>query len=270
MAVSQALLIDPDFIPLRAALVRKLGAMEAIVWQLVYFRTAQQSPHRYERDGQSWWRANREELSQASGLSSDQIKRVIAKLEKSGHLVAAEHRDGGITDRTKSYRCVTDESAQSSGANPPSQERGDSAQSSSKKSEEVSTSYSPRADGSAHSELFEQAWKHWPKKEARKPAFEKFQRLVRDRRISAEELAAEIIRHGDAFAASGRQVQYVPGLLPWLNQERWSDDLAQPTAAQPKQTAFHRNLSTVDYFAGQEHQHEQDRALPAARNVLPR
>lgn len=271
MAVPQALLIDPDFIPLRAALVRELGAPEAIVWQLIYFRTARQSPHRYERDGLSWWRANRDELAQASGLSSDQIKRVIAKLEKSGHLDAAEHREDGITDRTKSYRCVTDESAQSSGANPPSQERGDSAQSSSKKSEEeVSTSYSPRADGSALSELFDEAWKHWPKKEARKPAFEKFQRLVRARKISAEKLAAEIIRHGDAFTASGRQVQYVPGLLPWLNQERWSDDLAQPAAGQPKQTAFHRNLSTVDHFAAQEAQHEQARSLEAAHHVLPR
>ena len=270
MAVSQALLIDPDFIPIRAALVRELGAMEAIVWQLIYFRTSDRSPHRYEQDGQSWWRANREELAQASGLSSDQIKRVIAKLEKSGHLIAAEHRDGGITDRTKSYRCVTDESARSSGANPPSQEWGDSAHSSSKKSEEgVSTSYSPPSDGSALSELFDEAWKHWPKKEARKPAFEKFQRLIRDRVMSAEGLAAAIVQHGDAYAASGRDVQYVPGLRPWLNQGRWSDDLARPAASQPKQTAGHRNLSIVEHFA-QEAQHEQDRARTTAHHVLLR
>lgn len=271
MAVSPALLIDPDFIPLRAALVRELGAMEAIVWQLIYFRTAQQSPHRYERDGESWWRANREELSRASGLSSDQIKRVIAKLEKSGHLDAAEHREDGITDRTKSYRCVTDESAQSSGANPPSQERGDSAQSSSKKSEEeVSTSYSPRADGSALSELFDEAWQHWPKKDARKPAFEKFQRLVRDRVMSAEDLAAAIVQHGDAYAASGRDVQYVPGLRPWLNQGRWSDELARPAVSQSKQTAFEHNLSTVEYFMAQEAQHERVPALGSTHQVLPR
>ncbi|PCN48003.1 hypothetical protein Csp2054_09015 [Curtobacterium sp. 'Ferrero'] len=270
MAVSQSLLIDPDFIPIRAALVRELGAMEAIVWQLIYFRTAERSPHRYEQEGQSWWRANREELALASGLSPDQVKRVIAKLEKSGHLVAAEHRDGGITDRTKSYHCVTDESAQSIGANPPSQERGDSAHSSSKKSEEgVSTSNSPPSDGSALSELFEEAWKHWPKKDARKPAFEKFQLLIRDRVMSAEDLAAAIVRHGDAYAASGRDVQFVPGLRPWLHQRRWSDDLARPATTQPKQTAFRRNLSTVEYFA-QEAQHEQARALEAAHHVLPR
>ncbi|WP_137767246.1 hypothetical protein [Curtobacterium sp. SGAir0471] len=270
MAVPQSLLIDPDFIPLRAALVRELGAPEAIVWQLIYSRTARQSPHRYERDGQSWWRANRDELAHASGLSSDQIKRVIAKLEKSGHLHAAEHRDGGITDRTKSYRCVTDESAQSSGANPPSQEWGNSAHSSSKKSEEeVSPSYSPRADGSALSELLDEAWKHWPKKDARKPAFEQFQKLVRDRVMAAGDLAAAIVQHGDAYTASGRDVQYVPGLRPWLNQRRWSYDFARPAVSQPKQTAFHRNLSTVEHFA-QEAQHEQARALEAAHHVLPR
>jgi len=98
------------------------------------------------------------------------------------------------------------------------------------------------------------------------PAFEKFQRLVRDRKISAEKLAAEIIRHGDAFTASGRQVQYVAGLLAWLNQERWSDDLAQPTGAQPKQSAFQRNLATVNYFAEQEAQHGQARTLEASRD----
>lgn len=195
---------------------------------------------------------------------------MIAKLEKSGHLDAAEHREDGITDRTKSHRCLTDESAQSSGANPPSQEWGNSAHSSFKKSEEeVSTSYSPRADGSALSELFDEAWKHWPKKDARKPAFEKFQRLVRDRVMTAEDLAATIVQHGDAYTASGRDVQYVPGLRPWLNQGRWSDDLARPAVSQPKQTAFHRNLTTVEHFA-QEAQHGQARALEAAHHFLPR
>jgi hypothetical protein len=130
--------VAPDFIPLRAALVHALGSSEAIVWQLIYFRTSADSPAAYERDGVRWWRANRDELARSSGLTSDQVKRVIGKLEHSGHLEGVEHRAQGITDRTKSYRCVTDDSARSTGAIQPSHEWGDSTQSSFKKKEEES------------------------------------------------------------------------------------------------------------------------------------
>ncbi|WXF92418.1 hypothetical protein WDV91_07275 [Curtobacterium flaccumfaciens pv. flaccumfaciens] len=89
----QPVVIDSDFIGLRAALVREFGAMEAIV-RLIYFCTSTVM-------SLSWWRATGGDLAQSTGLSSDQIERVIVKLETSGHPKSAEHRDGRVTDLTK-------------------------------------------------------------------------------------------------------------------------------------------------------------------------
>ncbi|GGL76835.1 hypothetical protein GCM10009706_14090 [Curtobacterium citreum] len=131
--------IARDFIPLRGALVAELGAAPAILWQLIWFRTGPDSPASYEQNGHRWWRANREELSKHSGLTVDQVKRIVSKLEADGALESARHQAGGVTDHTKSYRCLTDEIARPIGANPPNLDWGKSAQSSYKNHEEEKT-----------------------------------------------------------------------------------------------------------------------------------
>lgn len=78
------------------------------------------------------------------------------------------------------------------------------------------------------SEWFEEAWKAWPKHDKKKPAREKFERLVTSRKVGLEELVVAIRDHGRAYTAGGWDPQFVPGLLPWLNQERWSEPLPAP------------------------------------------
>lgn len=73
--------------------------------------------------------------------------------------------------------------------------------------------------------LFDQAYSRWPKKAERKKSLEKFKQACRKR--DPDELVADIIRFGDAYAAT-TDVQYVPALVVWLNGERWTDALPQP------------------------------------------
>jgi hypothetical protein len=136
VSVPIASAIARDFIPVRGALVAELGAAPAILWQLIWFRTGPDSPASYEQDGERWWRANREELARHSGLTADQVKRIVAKLEAEGALASARHQAGGVTDHTKSYRCLTDESVRSIGADPPNLDGCKSAQPSFKNLEE--------------------------------------------------------------------------------------------------------------------------------------
>lgn len=83
-------------------------------------------------------------------------------------------------------------------------------------------SYARVSDG------FETAWAVWPKHDKKKPAREKFERLVQSRQIALEDLVLAVKAHADAYKVGGWDAQFVPGLLPWLNQERWNDDLPVP------------------------------------------
>jgi hypothetical protein len=78
------------------------------------------------------------------------------------------------------------------------------------------------------SEWFEEVWKVWPKHDKKKPAREKFERLVKSGTVSLEELVGTARNHGLAYTAGGWDEQFVPGLVPWLNQERWNDPLPRP------------------------------------------
>lgn len=78
------------------------------------------------------------------------------------------------------------------------------------------------------SEWFEEVWKVWPKHDKKKPAREKFERLVSSGKVALEDLVVAARNHGLAYTEGGWDEQFVPGLLPWLNQERWNDDLPRP------------------------------------------
>lgn len=78
--------------------------------------------------------------------------------------------------------------------------------------------------------VFDQAYSSWPKKVERKQAFERFKRICKKR--DPHELAADIVRFGDAYVTAGTETRFVPGLGVWLNGERWTDDLPQRQAQQ--------------------------------------
>lgn len=77
-------------------------------------------------------------------------------------------------------------------------------------------------------EAFEEAWRAWPKHDKKKPAQEKFARLVKAKTITLEALVMAVKAHGAAYQVGGWSEQFVPGLVPWLNQERWNDPLPRP------------------------------------------
>jgi DNA-binding Lrp family transcriptional regulator len=77
-------------------------------------------------------------------------------------------------------------------------------------------------------DLFDQAWAHWPKRVERKQAHDRF--IIAARRRRPDILAADIIRFGDAYAAT-TETKFVPALGVWLNGDRWDDDL--PTIPAP-------------------------------------
>lgn len=98
---------------------------------------------------------------------------------------------------------------------------------------------------------FDEAYAHWPKKEKRKDAFERFVRAARARGI--DHLVADIIRFGDAYAAHVPR-QFVPALGVWINAERWDDDLPQPREIRTQDrapTRNERNLALVADIARQ-------------------
>lgn len=111
-------------------------------------------------------------------------------------------------------------------------------------------------------ELFEEAWKHWPRKESKKTARERFARLTRAKggKVGRMELAGAIIQHGDAYRAWPEQEQQaVPYLASWLNAERWTEPLPQPRAARGTHPGILDRASEVDEQLRQQmRQQEED------------
>ena len=99
--------------------------------------------------------------------------------------------------------------------------------------------------------LFEDAYSHWPKKVERKVALERFG--AASKRMAPDDLAAHIIRFGDAYAATTEK-RFTPALGVWIGHERWTDEL--PTAAQVerKPTRTDQNLDFVAQLAREEAQ----------------
>ena len=90
---------------------------------------------------------------------------------------------------------------------------------------------------------------HWPKKQEKKKALEKFLRLAKTH--DAEMILVDIVRFGDAYAAT-TETQFVPGLLPWLNGERWTDDLPKARTIQRAPTRGEENLAFLAQLAAAE------------------
>lgn len=71
---------------------------------------------------------------------------------------------------------------------------------------------------------FEAIWRAWPRKTSKKTAADKWARLSASERAR---IAPILLGHAAAHAQH-TEVQFVPHLSTWLNQERWNDPL--PTA----------------------------------------
>lgn len=78
---------------------------------------------------------------------------------------------------------------------------------------------------------FEIAYAHWPKKTERKKSLELF--IKKAKKMGVEKLISEVVRFGDAYAASTEK-QFVPALDVWLRNERWTDELPGAVKQQAK------------------------------------
>ena len=88
---------------------------------------------------------------------------------------------------------------------------------------------------------FEKAWANWPKKVEKKASIKAFLRAAKI--LDVDELVADIIRHGNAYAAT-REKQFVPALCVWLAGERWTDELPTAGAQQRRQNS----LAVIEHF----------------------
>ena len=75
---------------------------------------------------------------------------------------------------------------------------------------------------------FEQFWKFYPRRIARKAAWNALYKVMRNREVEFDKLIQAV----QNFAAHvrGKDVQYIPHPATWINQGRWDDEL--PTAPQ--------------------------------------
>lgn len=239
-----------DFMQVRAALVRRLGgANQALVFSRIYYRTDSNSRAALEVDGQMWWKASHPALAAETGLTIKQARDAIEELVEHGHVVRELH--GG---RAYSYRTVVI-GYLPSGADRQSDLEGRSIG-------PVGQMYLPSEAvtplidiedlrdtpivptmvakiGAAGVDLFEDAWTHWPRKESKKKARDRFLSLSNHGTI-----ARAVVAHGDAHSKF-TPPQFVPHLTTWLNQERWNDPLPGPRGPAGGQTPTDRALATL-------------------------
>lgn len=224
-----------DFMMVRAALVRRLGGADAaLVWARIYYRCDSDSRVAHEVDGEMWWRASHADLAKETGLSEKQARTAIDALVTGGFVERAQH--GG---RVYSYRTVTylpiwadTESADMgrsirpdgqthlpSGAVAPLIET----------SRQEDTPVVPKGD--PIDDAFALVWDRWPsprrgttKKSG--SAFRTALTVVGGLR-NVQVILDAIDRDVAVWRTWPRSdVQFIPLLSTWLNQERW-----QPSAA---------------------------------------
>jgi hypothetical protein len=249
--VPEDLLVGDDYMQVRSGLVALLkSANAALVWTRIEFRHKHVA-FSHQHDGRSWWEVTEQDLGAQVGLSREAVGRAIDKLVAGGYLLAEQH---SLPMQTFSYSPVVVQSAESHIGKPvgdiaPSKRRNRALQNAEstiaplyKEAEEGEDTLSANLGDPLQGtqELFEAAWKHWPRKESKKKAWEKFARHPRP-----VDLAVAIGAHGDAHAKF-TPPQFVPHLVTWLNQERWNDPLPAPRGpASPGVVARGRDADAI-------------------------
>ena len=159
-------------------------------------------------------------LARKARVSRRTFQRVVSELAQDGLLEVVREGVGAVNRYRIPMRQIGACHASSGGACHASQVAHDS-------SYNVNNVNNVRNDAkSVVDEAFERAWKAWPKHDRKKPAREKFHRLVKS--MDVDWLTGEIERFGVAYASAVEDVRFVPALVVWLNQERWTDDLPSP------------------------------------------
>ena len=70
--------------------------------------------------------------------------------------------------------------------------------------------------------MFDQFWKHYPRKVAKRASLGAFNRLTKDEQVLAVEA---IEQHVAYWKLKGTETDFIPHASTWLNQGRWEDEL---------------------------------------------
>ena len=163
-----------------------------------------------------------ERLAEMSSMSVRTVQRMLARLEERGY-IRRERRTSAISGYRTSDSYVLALRDNLSGKPEPTRqiEQANTTTVSSIKEPEVGTGSNTPPTPSVDLE-FEQLWAAWPKKTERKKAASKWRNLSAKKRA---EILPKILAHAEA----NRQhtpPQFIPGLAPFLNGERWDEPLA--------------------------------------------
>ena len=91
---------------------------------------------------------------------------------------------------------------------------------------------------------FDSVWQFWPRQEHKQEALVAFSGAVRKLGVAKATLAVK--QHGEAYAASGRAQQFIPGLARWLEAERWEEPLVSPEKEREWLTPAERNVRKIE------------------------
>lgn len=248
--IDRSLLTANDFIGVRAALVRELGnnADRALVLTRIYYRADERWREAIERDGQWWWRATRETIAEETGLSVDQVKRIVSWLVENGYVQSVAHQVEGSWDQTRSLR--VDVGAVSPNGRAESPEVGaESPQSIGAESHNLPTIKTTKTRDIAP-ERFDVFYGVWPRRVGRPAAMKAWAKAVAAGHLP-ETIIAGALRYREWALKTGQEPRFIPHPATWLNREGWNDELAapRPVPVLPtgrKLTAVERNLQEFE------------------------
>ena len=217
------LLTANDFIGVRAALVRELGndANRALVLTRIFYRADQRWREAHEGDGRWWWRAKYPTIAEETGLSEQQVRRCIRWLTDAGHIESREFRHDGITDRTLSYRVITDLSESTVDL---SESTGQSLSESTGLPSMQTVKTIKLVDGERTEaeidHVFGLFWDAYPRHIAKAKARKAFEAALKKVRANVVLEGAKAYRRhvGDG------DPKFIAHPTTWLNAERWDDD----------------------------------------------
>lgn len=246
-----------DFMQVRAALVRRLGgANEALVWTRIDWRADSARVAHQTEDGTHWWAATYPEIADETGLTPEQARRAVEKLVDGGFLLAEQQH--GFS-RKRSYAPIYSHVADSPDGETAGSKRRNRQMELAKSpdvplietSETRDTPVVPRGD--AVLEALDVIWGLWPspRRGTRKKAESSLRGAVRA--IGGPTKLPDLIAAVRRDVAVWRtwpttDVQYVPGLTTWLNQERWTSAPPLPRAGSAAQQRQDNNLALLERY----------------------
>lgn len=217
-----SLLVGPDFIGVRAPLVKALGgdAVRALVLTRILYRATSQWRESHEVDGQWWWRASYEAIAEECGLGRDQVKRAVLGLEEMGWIVTGKFQIEGRYDRTSSYRLAV---APDDRANTPDEDRANTPDVPLlQKIKTIKTLDGPKTEKDIDG-AFGIWWNAVPKKTGKVVARKAYSKALT--KATARTLFDGIQAYRRTVIAEGRAQRFILHPATWLNGEHWEDEL---------------------------------------------